>query len=152
MTTRSRRSAEATARVPREVEARATVLIVEDDPSVMRMLRFAMESAGFAVLEAGTGQEGLSALRRGGMDAVVLDPGLPDDLGGVVLERLRQSKAGVGGSPVWMVVSALDREEAVGRYGPVGDHFLAKPFNPWDLARRLEELLDARSGKRDARP
>jgi hypothetical protein len=38
-------------------------------------------------------------------------------------------------------MSALDRQEASRQFGPVGGHFLAKPFDPWELARLLNELL-----------
>jgi len=121
------------------------VLVVEDDPSVTRMLRFCLRAAGFDVTEASNGSEALQALDRGSADAVVLDLGLPDNLGGVVLERLRKGESMANGSPVWLVISALDREDAAKRYGPLGGRFLSKPFDPWDLVRRLEELLSASS-------
>ena len=60
-----------------------------------------------------------------------------------MLSRLRQHNHAEG-SPAWVVISALDRQEVVGRYGPIGGHFMAKPFNPWDLVALIESLLAER--------
>ena len=121
------------------------VLLVEDDPAVARMLRFSLRAAGFDVATVTAGAEALDILNeQGATDAVILDLGLPDGLGKAVLDRLRQ--ANELGRPVWVVISALDREEAAERYGPLGSHFLGKPFNPWDLIRMLEALLSERNG------
>lgn len=117
------------------------VLVVEDDRGVTRMLGFALREAGFQVSLAGSGGAALSALEAGPVDAVVLDLGLPDGQGSDVLHWLRQRRGSDGGGPVWVVMSALDRREAARRYGPVDGHFLAKPFDPWELARILNELL-----------
>ncbi len=118
------------------------VLVVEDDRSVTRMLGFALREAGFQVFLAGSGGEALAALEASPVDAVVLDLGLPDGQGSQVLEWLRRHRDGGGGGPAWVVMSAMDRQEAARQFGPVGGHFLAKPFDPWELARLLNELLD----------
>lgn len=117
------------------------VLVVEDDLGVTRMLGFALREAGFQVSSAGSGAEALSVLESLSVDAVVLDLGLPDNQGGAVLAWLRRRKRDGNGGPVWVVMSAQDRREAARRYGPVDGHFLAKPFDPWELARLLNELL-----------
>ena len=46
--------------------------------------------------------------------------------------------------PVWVVISALDRQEATRLYGPLGTRFLAKPFDPWELVAILKQLLAAK--------
>ena len=122
------------------------VLVVEDEPAVARMLRISLHAAGFDVVEAVVGREALQILERESADAVILDLGLPDGRGREVLDRLRQ--ADDSGFHAWVVISGLDREEATGRYGPLGGHFLAKPFDPWDLVRVLNTLLSERNGGR----
>jgi DNA-binding response OmpR family regulator len=117
------------------------VLVVEDDRGVTRMLGFALREAGFQVRLAGSGGEALSALEADLVDAVVLDLGLPDYQGSEVLDWLRQRRDNGGGGPAWVVMSALDRQEAARQFGPMGVHFLAKPFDPWELARLLNSLL-----------
>lgn len=113
------------------------VLVVEDDQSVRRMLRFCLKSAGFQIFEVSTGRDALQALSQDPPEAIILDLGLPDGLGGNVLEWLRRSEAG---GLVWVVISAQDQTDLVNQYGPLGRHFLAKPFNPWDLVSRIQEL------------
>jgi two-component system KDP operon response regulator KdpE len=122
------------------------VLLVEDEPAVARMLRISLRAAGFDVADAVTGGDALQILEREPADAVILDLGLPDGRGREVLDRLRQ--ADDSGFHAWVVISGLDREEATGRYGPLGGHFLAKPFDPWDLVRMLQTLLSERNGGR----
>jgi two-component system, OmpR family, KDP operon response regulator KdpE len=121
-------------------QALGRVLVVEDNQSVKRMLRFSLRDAGFDITEVSTGMEALQTLEKDVPAAVVLDLGLPDGLGGAVLEWLRQPEH----SPIWMVISALDRDDVVKQCGPLDRHFLAKPFNPWELVMRLEELLAER--------
>ena len=120
------------------------ILVVEDDQSVRRMLRFSLRSAGFEIFEVSTGAEALRTLQEDTPEAIVLDLGLPDGLGGRVLEWLRQSETDPNGSEVWGIVSAQDQNDVLRQYGPLGNHFLAKPFNPWELVTRLQELMAAR--------
>jgi DNA-binding response OmpR family regulator len=117
------------------------VLVVEDDRGVTRMLGFALREAGFQVRLAGNGGEALSALEADPVDAVVLDLGLPDYQGGEVLDWLRRRRNNGGQGPAWVVMSAMDRQDAARQFGPLGVHFLAKPFDPWELARLLNSLL-----------
>ena len=120
------------------------VLVVEDEPAVAKMLRISLRAAGFDVAEAIAGGQALRILEQEPTDVVILDLELPDCRGKAVLDRLRQ--ADDSGFPVWVVISVLDREEAAGRYGPLGGHFVAKPFDPWDLVRMLKTLLSERNG------
>jgi two-component system KDP operon response regulator KdpE len=122
--------------------ARRSVLIVEDDPAVARILRVCLRRAGFETTEVETGGEALQKMDEGPPDAVLLDLGLPDGLGGAMLHRLHEARDGY---PAWLIVSALDEDEAVRRYGPLKGVFVPKPFDPWELVKKLEELLNRRS-------
>ena len=105
------------------------------------MLRFSLRNAGFDTSEAATGGEALRSLGEEPPDAAVLDLQLPNGQGGAVLEWLRCSCRETVGSPVWVVISALDQDEATKRYGSLGTRFLAKPFDPWELVTMLRTLL-----------
>lgn len=132
--------------MPSEDEVRKhnpRILVVEDDQSVRRMLQFSLRSAGFEISEVATGAEALKTLQKEAPEAIVLDLGLPDGLGGNVLEWLRKSETDLKGNTVWVVISAQDQSDVASKYGPLGKHFLAKPFNPWDLVTRLQELMMA---------
>ena len=128
-----------------EANAPKRILLVEEEQSLSRMLCISLRNTGYSVTEAATSEEAIDALQGESADAVVLDMGPPDDLGGAVLERiLHRGQPGAG--PAWVVLSGLDRWEATQRYGPLGNHFMAKPFDPWDLVRTLDELLAGAAG------
>jgi len=121
--------------------ARRSVLIVEDDPAVARILRLCLRRAGFETTEVETGGEALRKMDEGRPDAVLLDLGLPDGLGGAMLHRLHEARDGY---PAWLIVSALDEDEAIRRYGPLKGIFIPKPFDPWELVQKLNDLLSRR--------
>ncbi len=118
------------------------VLVVEDDEAVRRMLRLVLRSAGFDVAEVSCGGDALEELARSPYDAIVLDLGLPDQLGATVLKRLRGMSSTRHERPAWLVVSAQDIGEVAEKYGPLGERFVPKPFDPWDLVQKLGELLN----------
>jgi DNA-binding response OmpR family regulator len=119
---------------------RPLVLLVEDDDGVASMLAICLAVAGFDIARVTLGAEALRILGRGAVQATILDLSLPDGLGGSVLEWLRRPSG--QGAPPYLVISALDQGEVKKRYGPMGDNFLPKPFDPWALIGRLEELLE----------
>lgn len=123
------------------------VVVIEDDDGVAKMLDVSLTAAGFEVRRAATGAEGLRLLQEESAHAVVLDLVLPDGLGGTVLQCLRQVDP--NGLPVWIVMSALDGRQAGARFGLLGGHFFAKPFDPWELVSTLEQLLSDRHEQRD---
>ena len=118
------------------------VLVVEDDAAVNRVLRLSLKCGGFDTERAESGGEALQAMGSDFFDAVVLDLGLPDNMGGAVLEELQSVNR--GSLPVWVVMSALDEDEATQRYGPLRGPFLPKPFDPWQLNSMLRGMLGGR--------
>jgi CheY-like chemotaxis protein len=82
-------------------QALGRVLLVEDDQSIRRVLRFSLWEAGFDIIEVVTGAEALQTLENDVPEVVVLDLGLPDGLGGTVLKWLRQAEHNTEGGPVW---------------------------------------------------
>jgi DNA-binding response OmpR family regulator len=116
------------------------VLLVDDEPVVLRMLEVNLRIAGFEVRTAGSGHDAILAAGARPPDAVVLDLGLPDQNGWDVLERLRGIE-GLSGVPV-LVLSGLDRD-AVGERGYAAPvyAFLTKPIEPADLVDTLRRAL-----------
>ena len=99
-----------------------------------------MQDHRFLVTQVPAAAEALEVFGTQYPDAVVLDSDLTNGAGGMVLDRHRQLVQRGRPSPVWIVISALDRRDVVRQYGPSIPHFLAKPFDPWDLIR-LKEIL-----------
>ncbi len=115
-----------------------TVMVVEDNPSITRMLRFSLKEEGFGITEVSTGAAALGLLARDRPEAVVLDLSLSDGGAWLVLERLRRD---TGHCPAWVCISSMDRQDTSNEHGPLGEHFLEKPFDPWVLVERLKAML-----------
>ena len=119
-------------------QKRRVILLVEDDRAVRRVVHLALDRSGFNVVEVDTGTRALASLKQGGIDAVVLDLGLPDDRAPAVLAWLHAHDE----QPPWLVISAVDRADAVRIDGAISDRFVAKPFDPWKLLERITALTD----------
>ena len=117
-------------------QKRRVILLVEDDRAVSRVLRLMLDRSDFDVVEVDTGTRALASLEGGGIDAVVLDLGLPDARAPDVLAWLHAHDE----KPPWLVISALDRADAVRLDGAIDRRFIAKPFDPWELLKRISVL------------
>ena len=109
------------------------VLVVDDDDQIQTMLRIALESAGYEIVAAMTGQEAIRLAASIAPEAILLDLGLPDRDGKEVLRAVRAFSA----VPV-IVLSARDREaEKVEALDLGADDYLEKPFGIGELQARL---------------
>jgi two-component system response regulator MprA len=116
----------------------ATVLIVDDDPKLLKMLRRTLAYEGFHVLSATNGIEALGEVQAHRPDVIVLDwlmPGL-DGIG--MLERLRAA----GDRPLILMLTARDAvDNRVEGLESGADDYLVKPFAPAELLARIHALL-----------
>ena len=111
-------------------------LIVDDEVQIRRLLRLVLEAEGYAVHEAGTGQEGLSAAAYTRPEVIILDLGLPDMDGVEMLKRLREWTA----VPVLILSVREDVEQKVNALDHGADDYLTKPFHAAELAARLRAI------------
>ena len=126
------------------VAPRATILLVEDEDTLRRVMRDLLEQEGYLVHEAGDGAEALEMIDRFAPDVVLLDLNLPNVDGYTVLAQLR-SRPATRNLPV-LVLSARgdeDNEVRVLRLGATD--FLTKPFRPRALSARVEATLARRT-------
>jgi CheY-like chemotaxis protein len=118
-----------------------TVLLVEDDPGVRALTRHILAGCGYAVLEAGDGDEAARAAARhaGPIHLLVTDVVMPGRGGRAVAERLLERHPGL---KVLYVSGYTD--DAVVRHGVLHEvvNFLQKPFTPAALAHKVREVLD----------
>jgi len=120
------------------------VLVIDDDPDVRLILRTNLESAGYVVFEAGSGEQGLRLARGLKPDLATVDLMLPDLDGFGVIEKL-QSDPATAQIPV-VVVSALERDAEAARF-QLADYFV-KPVQPRDIMVRIDQLLAHSNGPR----
>ncbi|HBL16591.1 MAG: DNA-binding response regulator [Elusimicrobia bacterium GWA2_69_24] len=131
------------------MEGSRTVLIVDDEPPILRFLRAALETAGFAVAEAASGRRALdlAALRK--PDVILLDLGLPDMDGLEVIGRLREWTA----APIIVVTVRGSESDKIAGLDRGADDYLTKPFGvPELLARIRVALRHAQRRREDPEP
>jgi two-component system KDP operon response regulator KdpE len=118
-------------------DATATILVIEDDPPLRKLLRTTLGSDGYAVIEATTGESGVRHAAYDRPDLIVLDLGLPDIDGVEVTQRVREWSA----VPI-IVVSARGREQdKVAALDAGADDYLTKPFGASELMARVRVAL-----------
>ena len=110
------------------------VLIVDDEPAILRFLRTGLAAQGFVVSEAETGRTALDNVGRAGTDLVVLDLGLPDMDGLDVIRKIRSSGSAV---PIIVLSSRDDEASKVAALDLGADDFVTKPFGIDELFARI---------------
>ena len=126
----------------------ATIVLVEDESSLRRLMRTTLERQGYRVLEAKDGAEGLSLCRHNleHIDLVVTDLAMPRMTG----LQLKEKVVALRSSMKFLLISGY-AEDLLGsreQIANAGD-FLEKPFLPDELARRVREILDRINGKQE---
>lgn len=114
------------------------LLIIDDEPSVVDVVRSRFEREGFAVGEAGTGEAALDRLAHESYDVVLLDIGLPGIDG---FETLRRLRAANHDQPVLMLTARGDEVDRVVGLELGADDYVVKPFSPRELVARVRALL-----------
>ena len=110
------------------------VLVVDDEPAILRFLRAGLSGQGYVVLEATTGQAVLDQVRRKAADLVVLDLGLPDIDGLEVIRNLREGGAAL---PIIVLSSRDDEKAKVDALDLGADDYVTKPFGMDELQARI---------------
>jgi CheY-like chemotaxis protein len=115
------------------------VLVVDDDPTILRLLQVNLEMEGHEVLTAGDGHEALERLREGAPEVVLLDVMMPGLDGWQVCERIR-ADPDLATTPV-VILSARAQQSDLERGAQAGaDAYITKPFDPLELVELVERL------------
>jgi two-component system, OmpR family, KDP operon response regulator KdpE len=127
---------------------RATILVVDDEPPIRRLLRTSLTAQGYDVLEATGGQEAIDAVEREKPDLIILDLGLPD-LGGIEVIRVLRQRSSL---PI-IVLSVRDDERGKVEALDLGaDDYVTKPFGVDELVARIRTALRHRFQAQGEKP
>jgi two-component system, OmpR family, KDP operon response regulator KdpE len=124
-------------RLPRMITVEPRVLIVDDDPQMLRAVSSALRAREYAVLTANDGESALDLLAEDEVDLILLDLGLPGLKGHDVIKRLRSWSQ----TPI-IVLSVRDaNDEKVAALDAGADDYLTKPFATKELLARMRAVL-----------
>jgi DNA-binding response OmpR family regulator len=115
----------------------ATVLVVDDELRITRLVRDYLRQAGFGVVEASDGPGALRAAREHALDLVVLDLGLPG-LDGLDVTRRLRSESNV---PIIIVTARAEESDRIVGLELGADDYVTKPFSPRELVARVRAVL-----------
>jgi two-component system KDP operon response regulator KdpE len=123
----------------------ARVLVVDDDPALLRALRLALNAAGHQVSTAPDGEEGLAQATRAAPDVIVLDLGLPDIDGLEVCRRIRKWSD----VPIIVLSATHAEDRKVAALDGGADDYVTKPFGMAELEARIRTALRHRQARHD---
>jgi two-component system phosphate regulon response regulator PhoB len=116
------------------------VLIVDDDPDIVRLVTYNLSHAGYEVQAAQTGREALELVRKQPPDLIVLDVMLPDVDGLEVCRTLRQQMT-TRRVPILMLTARGEEIDRVVGFELGADDYVSKPFSPRELVLRVKSIL-----------
>jgi two-component system alkaline phosphatase synthesis response regulator PhoP len=116
------------------------ILVVDDDPDIVRLVRAYLEKAGFQVLTAHDGETALHILRRDCPALLVLDLMLPDR-DGWDITRLIRADPSLAQLPVIMLTARIDDADKIIGLELGADDYITKPFNPREVVARVRSVL-----------
>jgi DNA-binding response OmpR family regulator len=122
----------------------ATVLLVEDDPVILRLLEVNFEMEGFAVLTAHDGEEGLERARDSSPDLVISDIMMPKKSGIELVTALKGDPA-TAAIPIILLSAKAQANDVRAGLAAGADDYVTKPFEPLDLVDRVNSLLERRA-------
>ncbi len=123
-----------------EVKRHQCILIVDDDPEIVRLVRAYLEQAGYGTRYASNGETALHILRVERPDLVVLDIMLPDR-DGWDITRIVRSDPALSGTPIIMLTARIDDTEKILGLELGADDYITKPFNPREVVARVRSVL-----------
>jgi two-component system phosphate regulon response regulator PhoB len=119
------------------------ILVVDDEPDLLELVRVNLRQAGFEVETAETGRQALERVRRAAPDLVILDLMLPDLSGTEVCRHLRADPA-LAEIPIIMLTARADEVDRVVGLEIGADDYVTKPFSPRELTLRVRAVLRRR--------
>ena len=125
-----------------------TILVVDDDRQIVRLLKRYLEQAGYRVTVAYDGQGALSLLHGSRSDLLLLDLGLPDRDGWEVTQTIREDRR-VATIPIIMLTARIDDADKITGLELGADDYITKPFNTREVVARVRAVLRRKQWEKD---
>ncbi len=119
------------------------VLVADDDPDILDLVRYRLERSGYAVATAADGVEALRLADELSPALAVLDVMMPALNGFEVTKRLRETPA-TAGIPVILLTARAQEADVQEGFASGADDYLRKPFSPRELSARVQAILGRR--------
>lgn len=121
------------------------ILVIDDSPTLRKLLRFYLEKKGYSVNEAHNGELGLQTIAREFFDLIILDMNMPVMTGLEVLETLKDKRD----FSIPILILSADKEEESKAAGISfgASYYLTKPFKPEEVVARIEDILTERRSR-----
>lgn len=119
----------------------ARLLIVEDDESLIELLKYNFESSGYLCTLARSGEEALASIAEERIDLVLLDWMLPGGISGIEICRRIRARSETKAVPIIMLTARAEETDRVRGLTTGADDYVVKPFSVAELAARVEALL-----------
>ncbi|MCP4153321.1 MAG: response regulator [bacterium] len=118
------------------------ILLIDDSPTLRKLLRFYLKRKGYSSNEANNGKAGLELIERENFDLIILDMNMPVMNGLAVLEKLKVKE----GFSVPILILSADKEEESKAAGISfgASYYMTKPFKPEEVIARIEDIFDER--------
>jgi two-component system phosphate regulon response regulator PhoB len=116
------------------------VLIVDDDPDILRLVSYNLTQAGFEVADATTGREALASVQKHPPGLIILDVMLPD-VDGLEVCRTLRSQETTKRIPILMLTARGEEIDRVVGFELGADDYVMKPFSPRELVLRVKSIL-----------
>ncbi len=117
-----------------------SILVVDDEPTIRKLVRAVLDGKGYRLLEAADGPSALETARRERPDLVLLDLSLPQLSGTEVCRQLKETPA-TAGIPVLLLTGMVQQTKRGAAHAAGAQGCIEKPFNPHTLAARIAELI-----------
>lgn len=119
------------------MSSKATILIIDDEAQIRKLLEITLESNGYNITQAATAKDGMIMAANHPPDMIILDLGLPDDSGHNVLKQLREWY----NNPVIILSVISSEEDIIAALDCGANDYLVKPFRTGELLARIRSVL-----------
>jgi DNA-binding response OmpR family regulator len=119
------------------------VMVIDDEPDIVKLVKISLEMANFEVIEALSGKECLSKVQNVVPDLFLLDIMMPEMNGYEVCQKLKEQDK-TKNVPVVMLTAKGQKGDAEQGLKVGADDYIIKPFDPYELGEQIREILQQR--------